>query len=501
MAIFGLEHSTFDPKGGSLSGGEKAQYELRLGRWSERTDLIYSEVGNLPDFANGDAVAFFSAADHHERVNGRRWTEDVLTLASDLNDEQNISVAQQWVWANIGRAHPYILAVHKPERMRSDPVAHELLNNPELTEDQRRKLEQQFFQPHAHVLYSERMLSKDNSGMLAERWFSRVGAKKDRKWNDRELISKLREEWATAVNTALAQHAPDAKRVDHRSLREQRNDVIVRAHRLPENSRERGELEQRAAELDRTPEGRMSWKQRNLEKHDGPTKTGREFRSRIAERRKPARPEALKRAKAEVSRLSQARTTLFSAIEKARKISRALRVAVRELALASDAGTHARKQESIGINQAQKTNGELCRVIEAIERNGSATVRQLDAFRIVDSVYGTRKLTKLHGDGASIAAIKDLENEVRRRGDSLQLSLRGLGHIGISRAVGDAANEEFEYVVAAKLGKAAQFLDLLRESAEKQLKWDTAVLQSRERKLSNRASKPRQQVRGELGRL
>ena len=47
MAIFGLEHSTFDPKGGSLSGGEKAQYELRLGRWSERTDLIYSEVANL----------------------------------------------------------------------------------------------------------------------------------------------------------------------------------------------------------------------------------------------------------------------------------------------------------------------------------------------------------------------------------------------------------------------------------------------------------------------
>lgn len=83
--------------------------------------------------------------------------------------------------------------------------------------------------PHAHVLLTTRRIGSDGFGG------------KDRSWNDRKLVGRWREEWASWSNRAL-EAAGRPERVDHRSLVAQRDEAI-----------ERGDIEA-AAKLDRDPD-------------------------------------------------------------------------------------------------------------------------------------------------------------------------------------------------------------------------------------------------------
>jgi ATP-dependent exoDNAse (exonuclease V) alpha subunit len=65
-------------------------------------------------------------------------------------------------------------------------------------------------QPHAHIMLTLRPLKPDGSGF----------GNKERAWNDHALLEHWREQWAMAVNHALAD-ADSAERIDHRTLKAQ----------------------------------------------------------------------------------------------------------------------------------------------------------------------------------------------------------------------------------------------------------------------------------------
>jgi hypothetical protein len=65
-------------------------------------------------------------------------------------------------------------------------------------------------QPHAHIMLTLRPLKPDGSGF----------GNKERAWNEHALLEHWREQWATAVNQALAD-ANSGERIDHRTLKAQ----------------------------------------------------------------------------------------------------------------------------------------------------------------------------------------------------------------------------------------------------------------------------------------
>ena len=140
-------------------------------------------------------------------------------------------------------------AVESAERRKDAQVAREVVVAlpVEINQEQRRELVREFVQdeftargmvadvafhggasdnPHAHVLLTTRRIGPGGFG------------KKERAWNDRDLVKTWREEWGAYANRAL-ETAGRPERIDHRSLEAQRDDAI-----------ERGDLEN-AVDLDR----------------------------------------------------------------------------------------------------------------------------------------------------------------------------------------------------------------------------------------------------------
>lgn len=69
--------------------------------------------------------------------------------------------------------------------------------------------------PHFHVMLTTRRLTPDGSGF---------SSKKERSWNDRELVNDWRKGWADTANEHLANAGIDAK-IDHRSLEDQKAEL------------------------------------------------------------------------------------------------------------------------------------------------------------------------------------------------------------------------------------------------------------------------------------
>ncbi|AQT86991.1 hypothetical protein B1222_23450 (plasmid) [Paenibacillus larvae subsp. pulvifaciens] len=88
--------------------------------------------------------------------------------------------------------------------------------------------------PHAHVMLTMRDIKDDGFG------------KKNRDWNDKELMKSWREEWANYANRSL-ERAGFSERIDHRSLAEQGIDRIPTIHEGPKVR----EMEERGVTTDR----------------------------------------------------------------------------------------------------------------------------------------------------------------------------------------------------------------------------------------------------------
>ncbi|GHG35741.1 hypothetical protein GCM10017322_38260 [Paracoccus aerius] len=132
-------------------------------------------------------------------------------------------------------------------------------------------------QPHAHVMLTLRELTGDGFG------------KKDRSWNEPELLMGWREAWARDANAAL-ERAGRSERIDHRSLPVQRAEVERQATRARDAGQEERarQLEVKVVELSREPEPKIGPAANALEKRGIETERGNAFRAaqaRNAERR------------------------------------------------------------------------------------------------------------------------------------------------------------------------------------------------------------------------
>lgn len=185
---------------------EHATYIARQGKYVGRIDLVYTECGNLPDWAEGNSDTFWKAADTYERANAAAYREHEISLPNELSVEQNQALAIT-IARELAGKKPFQLAVHAPVGSLSG-IAN----------------------PHMHLMLSDRM--PDGFSRPAEQWFSRRnpthpevgGCRKEsggkRPYELRDAIIATRKKIAKIQNEVLAEHGHDV-RVDHRSLCEQ----------------------------------------------------------------------------------------------------------------------------------------------------------------------------------------------------------------------------------------------------------------------------------------
>jgi len=203
MASF--HHCVKSGKKGSAAAHGK--YIMREGKkYDNREDLIASEYGNMPAWAQDNPSAFWRASDKYERANGAAYREHEIALPSDLTREQQIELAGQLVSALVGNK-PFQCAVHAP---------HASLGDGENT--------------HLHLMYSDRQ--DDGIERSPEQTFRRYnsqhpergGRKKDSGGRNsmqiRDELIATRKKCADLQNAALAKYGHDA-RVDHRTLKAQ----------------------------------------------------------------------------------------------------------------------------------------------------------------------------------------------------------------------------------------------------------------------------------------
>lgn len=219
---------------GSRQGGQSAsakhayhvrQGEYLVGREGVRDDLTATGCGNLPAFAQGDAAAFWLAADSFERANAALFIDLQLNLPHELTPAQQQEALRAYCDRMFDPLRlPYSWAIHGDD--------------------------------HVHLMLSERMT--DDPERSAEQHFKRYnaahpergGAQKTRELQSKSWLLQARGAWAEEINRALvaAGHPP---RFDHRSLQVRRDEAL-----------ERGEW-RRAAELDTL-----------VEQHEGPRVSG-----------------------------------------------------------------------------------------------------------------------------------------------------------------------------------------------------------------------------------
>ena len=210
-AIFHL-HARNGSRAKAQSARAAAAYIQRTAEYGrDQDELVYTESGHMPRWAEGEPTAYWAAADRHERANGRLFKGVEVALPLALTEEERRALA-------VGFAHhltdgerlPYTLAIHTGEGTN----------------------------PHAHLLISER--GNDGLERSPEQWFRRFnaaapaqgGARKSRALQPKAWLEEARAAWAAQTNQAL-ERAGHAVRIDHRSLEAQGIERLPSLHLGP----------------------------------------------------------------------------------------------------------------------------------------------------------------------------------------------------------------------------------------------------------------------------
>ena len=208
---YGLKHvqyierdDSYLPEYSTDSENEKDghyDYIVRKNRYGHKQDLVFSESGNLPVWAE-TADDFWAAADKFERANGRTYRELEIALPRELDDQQNIELIRRLVKDVLGsESFTYTWAYHKPVAVDGDE------------------------NPHVHLMFSER--EHDGIQRSARQFFRRYnpekphlgGAKKNRFFSSRAFVVSVREQWTITCNDFLRLQNVGV-RIDHRSYEE-----------------------------------------------------------------------------------------------------------------------------------------------------------------------------------------------------------------------------------------------------------------------------------------
>lgn len=196
------------------------EYILREGSYANGTkkeELVYKQFGNLPDWS-AKPTDFFAAADLYERKNGNAYTEFEIALPAELSLEENIKLVRCFVEENVGSNKAYCFAIHE--------------KNAALDNDKR--------QPHAHIMFSERIIKNKQNVKPDYQFFKRYnkkypergGYKKDDRFNTSlktgsENVLKVRKSLEKIINEAYEKNGIDA-RVSCKSLRDLRSEAMLK---------------------------------------------------------------------------------------------------------------------------------------------------------------------------------------------------------------------------------------------------------------------------------
>ena len=211
-----------------------AAYIAREGRYAGRLErgerLEATAAGNMPAWAHSNPLAFWQAADAHERANGTTYREMELALPRELDATQRAELVREWVQNEIGDRHAYQWAIHVP--LAADGGE----------------------QPHAHLMFSERQV--DGIDRDPEQYFKRYnskvpergGARKGYGPNAGKTLTKaervadlkeLRARWEVMVNVHL-ERAGRTERIDMRSHADRGTGTEPEAKQLPSQWRGQG---------------------------------------------------------------------------------------------------------------------------------------------------------------------------------------------------------------------------------------------------------------------
>jgi hypothetical protein len=198
LVHFHLKHHTVKQRKGG--GGRAVRYlerteefapdATRIVEYNERTsdrtkdygDYRQGDVANLPSWAQGSAQIFFEAAWTKERANGRWATSLQANFPRELSLEQQAELTRDFVATHLPN-RPTLWVIH-------EPIARDGLP-----------------QPHAHILFSERLMNDGLPERGPDVMFRRpeVGGCKKETFGrgDRQAPYRLREAWCAAVNDTV----------------------------------------------------------------------------------------------------------------------------------------------------------------------------------------------------------------------------------------------------------------------------------------------------------
>lgn len=201
-------------------GKNHCDYINREGRYSSgkmKEELVYKESGNVPYWAKS-VNDFFKKADLFERSNGNVYTEFEIALPAEISLEENIKLVKNFVKKHIGEQKVYAFAIH--EKMAA------------LNPKQR--------QPHAHIMFSERVIDDKKNCKPSHLFFKRYNKnhpenggylKDNRFWKNKywggKNIDFIRRSWAKSINDIYKIKGLDC-RVSSLSLKQQRLNEVER---------------------------------------------------------------------------------------------------------------------------------------------------------------------------------------------------------------------------------------------------------------------------------
>ena len=194
------------------SAAAKYDYISRDGKYAKagRKEVVHLESGCMPAFASSDARLYWSAADSHERSNGRLFRSLTAALPNTLDASARLELSRRFAAQVTGGELPYTLALHAGRSKQAG------------VDDN----------PHLHLVFSERV--NDGVERGAEQWFRRAspkkgdpasgGARKTERTKPRSWLEETRSAWAGEMNLAFERAG-----VDDRATAESHATQLARA--------------------------------------------------------------------------------------------------------------------------------------------------------------------------------------------------------------------------------------------------------------------------------
>ncbi len=175
---------------------DKFDYISRNGRFAVKHDgpLLYLESGNMPPWAADNPREFWLAADEFERANGSLYHELEFSLPRELDANDRLIAAREFVHSVAGATFPYSFAIHGNKG-----------------------------NPHVHLMVSGR--KQDGMPRGANQFFKRFNpknpenggcAKASQDERGQEWVATIRQDWQSIANRKLEDAGHDA-RIDCRS--------------------------------------------------------------------------------------------------------------------------------------------------------------------------------------------------------------------------------------------------------------------------------------------